>query len=70
MRLMSVFPHLNAVAALLMVIPRSCSSSSQSMRAVPLVHLPHSVLLAGVIEEAFADGGLPGVDVSDDSDVA
>ena len=36
----------------------------------PFVHVAHPMDLAGVVEDAFGGGGLAGVDVRDDADVA
>ena len=62
--------HRVVVAAEVMVMPRSCSSTIQSILVVALVDLSHPVLFAGVEENPFGDRGLAGVDVRDDADIA
>jgi hypothetical protein len=52
------------------VIPRSCSCSIQSMVGGALMDLADLVGLAGVIEDALGRRRLAGVDVRHDADVA
>ena len=58
------------VAAEVMVMPRSCSCSIQSMVGGAVVGLTDLVVDAGVEQDALGGGGLAGVDVRHDADVA
>ena len=62
--------HSQVVAADVIVMPRSCSCSIQSIVGGALVDLAHLVGAAGVIEDALGRRGLAGVDVGHDPDVA
>ena len=58
------------VAAEVMVMPRSCSCTIQSMVGGALVDLADLVADAGVEEDALGGRGLAGIDVGHDADVA
>ena len=58
------------VAAAVMVMPRSRSSGIQSICVLTLMDLADLVDAPRVEQETLADGGLAGVDVGDDADVA
>ena len=57
------------VEAAVMVMPRSCSCSIQSIVAVPSCDLAHLVGHARVEQDALGGRGLPRVDVRHDPDV-
>ena len=57
------------VAAEVIVMPRSCSCSIQSMRRGAVVHFADLVVDAGVEQDALGGRGLAGVDVRRDTDV-
>ena len=58
------------VAADVIVMPRSCSCSIQSMTAAPSCTSPILCVDAGVEQDALGGRGLAGVDVRTDADVA
>ena len=61
---------MQVVAADVMVMPRSCSWTIQSMVGGALVDLTDLVVLAGVVEDPLGRRGLARVDVGHDPDVA
>ena len=69
MRLICEIFHVQYVAAERMVMPRSFSSSIESIVAAAL-NLVHRLDLAGVEEDALEEGCLAVVDVRADADVA
>ena len=62
--------HSAVVAAEVIVMPRSCSCSIQSIDGGALVDLADLVGAAGVVEDALGRRRLAGVDVRHDPDVA
>ena len=58
------------VAADVMVMPRSCSCSIQSIVGRAVVDFTDLVVHAGVVQDALGRGGLAGVDVRGNADVA
>jgi hypothetical protein len=70
MRLIWWFFQKVVVAADVMVMPRSCSCSIQSIVAGAVVDLADLVVDAGVEEDALRRRRLAGVDVRHDADVA
>ena len=57
------------VAADVIVMPRSCSCSIQSIVAAPSCTSPILWVLPGVVEDALGRRRLPGIDVGHDADV-
>ena len=67
--LMRMFFQVQVVAAEVMVMPRSCSCSIQSMVAVPFVHFADTVRDARIEQNALGRRRFSGVDVRHDPDV-
>jgi hypothetical protein len=60
----------HVVAADVIVMPRSCSCSIQSIVAAPSWHLTDLVVHTRVVQDALGGGGLAGIDVRADTDIA
>ena len=57
------------VAADVIVMPRSCSCSIQSMVAAPFVHFAHFVNASSVIQDPLSGRRLPSINVGHDANI-
>ena len=62
--------QVQVVAAEVMVMPRSCSCSIQSMVAVPSWTSPMRCVFPGIEKDALGRSGLASIDVGHDADVS